>query len=780
MNDALLAGLNPEQQQAVTTTEGPLLVLAGAGSGKTRVITQRIAWLIARQHVRPWQILAMTFTNKAAAEMRARVQTTCGDAAADLWLGTFHSVGVRLLRQLAGHAGLRPDFAIYDADDSLRTVGRVLKAMGHSDKVHPPRKFTRFIDRAKNRCLLPGDPLLETQLQAAYREPTRDDQLQRDVYRAYEDELRRANAVDFGDLILRPVRVLAQHAAVRRDLSQRFRYVLVDEFQDTNHAQFELLKLLCSTHANLCVVGDDDQSIYSWRGAQVRNILDFPQVFRDATVVKLERNYRSTGRILAASTAVVAVNRGRHGKTLWTEAGLGAPIVVHAAAGDREEANWVARKIDGLRSEVGLNECAVFYRTNALSRVLEDELRVRRVPYAVIGGLRFFERAEVKDALAWFRAVVCPDDTEAFLRASQSPRRGIGDATLDACGKVARRDGLSVPSAARAMAAQGELGRAQAKMAAFLDVLADLRKDSATRTAPDLGLRILTASGLEAALRNEGTEEAADRLANLQELLKALQDHADTAEDMSMRGFLERTALVADADQIDKGGERVALMTVHTAKGLEYDAVFVVGLEDGLFPHANSMAEEDRDGLEEERRLMYVAMTRARKYLHLSLAHSRRRFGGVAHMTNPSRFLAELPAEYIVRDDGWGRSTAGVSAGYGAWSRAGDRFNQGSSNRHGAVFAGRWERSGGAAGVAPTGAHHGDADDGGQAQGCDDVEIQRRESARFAAGHRVLHGQFGAGQVLQVDESGSHVKLTVQFARVGIKRLDARYVRPAE
>ena len=785
--DPLLTSLNDEQRRAVTTVDGALLVLAGAGSGKTRVITHRIAWLIASGKARPWQILAMTFTNKAAGEMKERIVRLLGESANDLWLGTFHSVGVRLLRQLAGYANLQPSFTIYDADDSLRATGRAMKALGLSDKLVPPKRVQHFIDRAKNRCLLPDDPRL------AALPDARRDRLFIDAYKAYEDELRRANAVDFGDLLLRPVQALHAHKDVCAQLSQRFRYVLVDEFQDTNFAQFELLKLLTSAHGNLCVVGDDDQSIYSWRGAEVSNILGFPTQFAGAGVVKLERNYRSTATILAASTAVVQRNAGRHGKVLWTEAGAGDPIVVHVAGGDRDEAEWVAKRVAALRGKVGLDEIAVFYRANALSRVIEDALRASRLPYVVIGGFRFFERAEVKDALAWFRAVLCPDDTEGFLRAVQNPKRGVGDTTLEGLGDRARRDGISVPAAARRSLDDGTAGRSRAKLTEFFAVVDRLRVAAETDAAPVVGARILKASGLQQALEAEDTQEATDRVQNLQELLRALEEHAGTAEDRTLRGFLARTALVADTDQLGDGQGRVSMMTVHAAKGLEYDAVFVVGLEDGLLPHQNAIADEGRDGgLEEERRLFYVAMTRARRWLHLSYARQRRRFGGAPIETTPSRFLQDVPTDLCVLDDGWGparplaRSTAWLrertaqeepSFARGAWGPAG---RWGAPSRPPAavsvpVRAGGVTRPLGIGLRAPD-LHATDPDDG---PADDAPAIQRGEAPSYQRGSRVRHAGFGLGQVVEVDDTGANLKLTVQFRLAGTKRLDARYVRPA-
>ncbi len=754
-DDPLLAKLNPEQRRAVVTTEGPLLVLAGAGSGKTRVITHRIAWLIARQHVPAWQILAMTFTNKAAGEMRERVAHLLGDAAGDIWLGTFHSIGVKMLRQLAGLAGLQPGFSIYDTDDQVRMIGRVMKALNINDDHHKPKSFASFIDRAKNRCLLPGDQRLLDLADSTF------DSLALKVYERYEADMRAADAVDFGDLIMRPVQVLAQNPEACQQFARRFRYVLVDEFQDTNHAQFELLKLLTSVHGNLCVVGDDDQSIYSWRGAEVGNILGFPKIFPGAQVIKLERNYRSTANILAASTAVVAHNATRHGKVLWTEAGAGDKIKLHVAASDRDEADWVARQIEQLRGITRLSEIAVFYRTNALSRVLEESMRRFRLPYALIGGQRFYERAEIKDALSWCRLLVNPNDSAGWLRAVVSPKRGIGKVTLDAVNDLAAQRGIAVPEACELMLRGGGT-KAHEKLKTFMHLVAKMRDGIETQKAHVVGKMVLEQSGLREALKEDGSLEAEGRLENLDQLLSAMAEHAESAEDPTLRGFLEQVALVADTDKLGDDGEKVSLMTMHSTKGLEYDYAFVVGVEEGLLPHANALGGargegvDDEHAVEEERRLFYVAMTRARKRLHLSHSRTRRRFGGEPMPSDPSRFLQQLPPEVVEVDSpggAWRQTT-----GWGQTAQAGR------SNGFG-VRNGAWaQRVGGMPAKAAR----------------DEEPVYDRSSdSPYAVGGRVRHKQFGIGKVMESEGQGSEARLTVQFPGVGVKRIVARYVDPA-
>ena len=802
--DPLIAPLNPEQRQAVLTTEGPVLVLAGAGSGKTRVITHRIAWIIGRMHVPGWQVLAMTFTNKAAGEMRERVAHTVGDGAAQVWLGTFHSIGVRLLRQMAGYAGLQPSFSIYDTDDQVRLIGRIMKAGNISDAQYKPKQFAGYIDRAKNRLLSPGDPALREQASSAF------DRRALDVYTSYEREMRLANAVDFGDLIMLPAQVLAREAEVCMELSRRFRYVLVDEFQDTNYAQFELLKFLTSYHGNLCVVGDDDQSIYSWRGAEVSNILGFAEKC-GGTTVKLERNYRSTETILRASTAVVSRNKDRHGKVLWTDAGMGEPITLHVAASDRDEADWVARRIDRLRDRTPLSQFAVFYRTNACSRVLEESMRRFRLPYVLIGGMKFYERAEVKDALAWCRLLVNADDSAAWARAVQSPKRGIGDTTLELVQSHAGLRGLSLPAAAEDLVRSGGGGRAAEKLREFIRMIGELRDGLHDLRADQAGMRIVEASGLKKVLQQDKDPDAQDRLENLQQLITAMGEHADSADDPGLRSFLENVALVADTDRLGEGRDRVSMMTLHSAKGLEFDVAFVIGVEEGLLPHANVLAGpgdggEPRD-LEEERRLFYVGMTRARKKLHLTYARLRRRFDGREMPSDPSRFLETVPRDLVqVEDSGsgwkqtpqWGQawqsgggqparpaasSFGGTAGAAGAW---GQRPNQAAVARPGSgpsVSAGFSRVAGGlpaagAWGARPTGAAtaHSSA-----AAPEDDLPTYDRSDpdGGFRVGGRASHTRFGIGQVLDIAGYGADAQLTVQFAQVGVKKIVARFLRPA-
>ncbi len=775
----LVRGLNPEQAAAVQHVHGPMLVLAGAGSGKTRVITHRIAFLVQEHNVRPWQVLAVTFSNKAAGEMRHRLEDLLGESAKDLWLGTFHSIGVRMLRQIGEFAGVGRNFTIYDRDDQLKMLTRVMRQLNLSDKIHPPRKIAAWIDRAKNRCLLPGDPALPS-IEVA-------DRVAAKVYAAYEDEMRRAGSVDFGDLLMRPVQILAANEALRIHWSQRFKQILVDEFQDTNGAQYQLLELLASTHHNLTVVGDDDQSIYSWRGAEIQNILGFPEAHPGAKVVRLERNYRSTDVILATSGAIVRQNRLRHDKTLWTEQVGGEKVVLFAAQSDRDEADWVAKQIEQQRNQgVKLAEIAVFYRTNAQSRLLEESMSRFRLPYIVVGGLRFYERAEIKDLLAYCRLLVNPDDTASWLRVVNTPARGIGDRTVELVEDHARATGLSLPKAAEDMVRRGDGGRARDKLAGFVGLIDKMRDAIAGCTADAAGNIVLRDSGLRDAWLADGSDEAKTRVENLGEMVSAMAEYAEGAEDQSLQGFLETVALVADIDALKAGGAFLSLMTMHAAKGLEFDVTFVTGLEENLVPHNNADVDED-----EERRLLYVGMTRARKRMFLSYARSRMRFGTLAQ-SDPSPFLMGLPREHVIetgtvdvgaRSGGYGGY--GGASGFGGASSFGGRSSFG-QQRPGSSFGGRSALGGIRLGDRNALVARQQRDDGTTIvrdvpppSASDEPVFEREASGGFEVGGRAAHAAFGVGEVLEVSGYGPAARVSVRFPRAGLKKVLARFLKPA-
>jgi len=643
VSEELLKGLNGPQREAVLHADGPLLVLAGAGSGKTRVITHRIAHLVRDLGVPVGAILAITFTNKAAGEMRERIGGLIGPAASRLWASTFHSACARMLRIEHEAAGYDRAFSIYDDADQQRIMRDLLKAEGIDPKRMSPRAVLGRISAAKNELLHPAD-LVERATDEAEQGIAR-------LYQRYQDRLMANQAMDFDDLLMVTVDMLRRDAAVRERWQRRFRYVLVDEYQDTNHAQYWLVRILAEPERNVTVVGDDDQGIYSWRGADIRNILEFRADYPDAVTIALEQNYRSTSTILDAANAVVRNNRGRHPKRLFTDRQGGEPVSVSVCSDEHDEARLVLREISRASAEGrSLDDVAVFYRTHAQSRVIEDQLVRAGVAYQVLGGPRFYERAEVKDLMAYLRVVANPADREAFARAAGSPKRGLGPAALARVAEAAESMRRPMDDLARAPDLVTGLTATQREALGGLGSLLErLREMDATGAPPDRVMeRAIEDSGLREALLADGPADAGlGRLDNLQELVGMAGEYAARAEEPSLTGFLEEVALVSAVDEAEDTGGRVTLMTVHNAKGLEYDVVLVTGLEEGLFPHARSI--DDPDGLEEERRLCYVALTRARERLVLSHADSRALRGNRMYAI-PSRFIEEIPDEALGRE----------------------------------------------------------------------------------------------------------------------------------
>jgi DNA helicase II / ATP-dependent DNA helicase PcrA len=660
--DALLVGLNEPQRRAVVHRGSPLLVVAGAGSGKTRVLTHRVAHLIATGDATPWEIIAITFTNKAADEMRGRLVGLIGPVAQRMWVSTFHAACVRMLRAHADRLGYRKSFTIYDDTDSRRLVEHILRDLNIDAKKLPARGVQAAISGAKSE--LAGA--------ATYAEAARSVFEKRiaDVYKEYEQRLFAASAMDFDDLLLLTVRLFQSAPDVLDAYQTRFKHVLVDEFQDTNRAQNEIVLMLAAKHHNICVVGDSDQSIFGWRGADIRNIVEFEEAFPDATVIALEQNYRSTKTILDAANAVIANNATRVPKELWTEGDAGGPIVRYRAEDEYDEAAWVATEIGRLREFEGIDygEVAVFYRTNAQSRALEEELVRAAIPYKVVGGTRFYDRREVKDLLAYVRLLGNPSDEVSARRIVNVPRRGVGDASVDRLAQWARDHQSSFVDALDHAAEAGVTGKAVKGAAELRALLDELRQMAEAGAGPGAIVEtVAERTGYRAALEAEDTIEAHGRMENIAELAGAAGEYDSLDE------FLESVALVSDSDEIDTSERRVSLMTLHTAKGLEFPAVFLVGLEDGVFPHLRAL--EDPLQLEEERRLCYVGITRARRQLYLTHAWSRTLWGSTSHAI-PSRFLSELPSE-LVRDVGsswtkrpdplralsWSRRRAGVGRG---------------------------------------------------------------------------------------------------------------------
>ncbi|MBI2218917.1 MAG: UvrD-helicase domain-containing protein [Candidatus Rokubacteria bacterium] len=712
--ESLLDDLNPAQRDAVTAGDGPLLVLAGAGSGKTRVIAYRIAWLIARRGVSPRSILAVTFTNKAAEEMAKRVAALLAPiGVSPPLIATFHSACVRILRQHGRHVGLDPRFTIYDEDDRLALVKECMKEGGLAEKSFTPSMVVHRISYLKNHMVSVQDALRDA------RGPW--EQKAALVYSRYEKRLRETAGVDFDDLLLTTVRLLRDVPDVLRYYRERWQHLLVDEYQDTNRAQYEIVRRLTAEHRNVCVVGDSDQAIYAWRGADIRNILDFEKDYPGTRAIRLEQNYRSTKRILSLAAGVIANNVRRKEKTLWTENPEGVRARVYRAWDEHEEASFVAQTMLTVRGEgVAWDDMAVFYRTNAQSRVLEDALRRGRIPYVIVGGVRFYERKEIKDTLAYLRLVINPADDVAFRRAIGAPARGIGATTLARLEDVAAREGRALLALAADPPADVR-GKARKGLEDFAGVIAHLGRERQTSAPPALIDSLLRVSGYRKALEQERSPEAQARLENLEEFIAAAEEYFRGEPDGTLEGFLDSVALLSDIDELKTGESRVTLMTLHSAKGLEFPVVFLTGLEEGVFPHSRSM--EDPEQLEEERRLCYVGLTRAEHRVYLSWALHRRIHG--YDVGQPSRFLKEMPEDEL--------EPLNV--------RREPRFEPASP----AIEASPAE-----------------------------------EDWPIRVGAKVRHARFGEGLVVGVERDGSDTIVTVGFASVGRRRLSLQYAQLEE
>jgi DNA helicase-2/ATP-dependent DNA helicase PcrA len=746
-----LARLNEAQERAVTAGDGPLLVLAGAGTGKTRVLTTRVAHLLATGRAFPGELLVVTFTNKAAREMRERLEAMVGRAAEGMWLGTFHAIAARILRRHAELVGLKSSFTILDTDDQLRLLKQLIAAANIDERRWPARALLGVIERWKDRGLgpdkvPPGDG-------SGYA-----DGRALELYRQYQERLATVNAVDFGDLLLHNLALLTGNPEILESYQHRFRYVLVDEYQDTNTAQYLWLRLLAQRHRNLCCVGDDDQSIYSWRGAQVENILRFETDFPGALVVRLEENYRSTPEILAAAAGIIAHNRGRLGKTLWTRAGAGDKAMVRGLWDAEQEARWVGDEIEALqRRGHDLSEVAILVRAGFQTREFEERFIALALPYRVIGGPRFYERQEIRDALAYLRLVNQPADDLAFDRIVNTPRRGIGTASLQALHAFARVEELPLAEAARRLITSDKLPRAAQKaLAGFVAALDRWRDTAGQITHTELVQQVLDESGYTGMLQSDSSPDAPGRLENLKELVVAM------AEFENLGGFLEHVSLVMD-NAADSSGDMVNLMTLHSAKGLEFESVFLPGWEEGLFPSQRSMEESGLSGLEEERRLAYVGLTRARRRAFVSFT-ANRRIHGQWQSAVRSRFIDELPKEHIelVTEQGLG---AGAVAG---WTTSGWAGAAPSSPGWGTM----WNSM-------PTGPNAGRA----AARRPLLVEGMRtplrgqevKKVGGFSIGDRVFHQKFGYGKVRVVEDN----KLTIEFEHAGDKKVMDAFVERA-
>ena len=760
-----LSALNPMQKQAAETLTGPVLILAGAGSGKTRTLTYRIANLISHG-VKPWHILALTFTNKAAREMRERVERLVGEDAQDMWLGTFHSVCVRILRRDIEKLGYKRSFTIYDDDDQLRVIKDGLKTLRLDESRSQPKEMRTKISGAKNKMLTPDE---------WFRESLKDYQCQQfhDLYSYYEERLRAANALDFDDLLLRALQLFVDHPPVLDYYRQRFQYVLVDEYQDTNAAQYNFVRLLTEESRNLCVVGDDDQSIYGWRGADIRNILDFEKDYPDARVIKLEQNYRSTANILDAANQVIAHNVGRKEKALWTDAGEGEKIHLYSAGDEREEAAWICERIKRLRqAQTPYAQMAVLYRNHSLSRVIEEMLTRSGIPYKVFGGTRFYDRKEVRDVLAYFRLIVNPNDEEAFKRIVNYPSRGIGDVTL---GKVVRAaaeqncgvwDVLERPKELGLDVSAGTLG----KLEKFRAMMADFMQVRDQADAYVLGNRVIRESGLHGEAYRNNLPENKEMQDNLSELLNGmhafveLQREVGDSEHVFLADYLSEVALLSDTDDREtEGKDMVTLMTVHAAKGLEFDAIFVAGMEENLFPNAMSMNSQRE--LEEERRLFYVAITRARKYCFLSCAKMRFRYGSM-DFCEPSRFLKEIDKRFIRME--MKSEPKGSDRGFGGTS---SRFAETTANKRSGLSA-----VGPAMPVAPRRLRPMPSNNDVKTEG-ESHQSLHTPNGVIRVGQHVVHDRFGEGSVLALEGTNEMVKARIRFVNMGEKTLLLKFAK---
>ena len=743
----LFAGLNPQQQAAVIHEGAPLLVVAGAGSGKTRVLTRRIAYLLAARGVAPYEVLAITFTNKAAGEMKERVAELVGDRARSMWVSTFHSACVRILRQEASRLGYSNSFTIYDSSDSQKLIAQVMKDMNLDSKKFAPRAIQALISSAKNELMGPADYLQTVSDPFA--------QVAAEVFAHYQRRLVSANAMDFDDLIGKTVELFQRYPEAKARYRSRFRHILVDEYQDTNQAQYIFVKELVGTPtdgfpvAELCVVGDADQSIYAFRGANIRNILQFESDYLDAKTILLEQNYRSTQNILSAANAVISNNEGRREKNLWSESGSGAGIVGYIAESEHDEAKYIVDEINRMRdeNESKPGDTAIFYRTNAQSRVFEEAFLRSSIPYKVVGGLRFYERKEVKDFLGYLRVLVNPEDEVSLRRIINTPKRGIGDRALDTVDLHSRNTGISFWSALCDAANVPDIPtRAISAINDFVHLINSLQTLVEAKTSPSIiAQAVLEQSGLLHELQKSDDPQDESRVENLEELVSVAveyeQSEVDDGEEISLLGFLEDVALVADSDQIPDGEEHggvVTLMTLHTAKGLEFPTVFLTGMEEGIFPHSRTLGAKEE--VEEERRLAYVGLTRARERLYLSRSEYRSAWGAPAY-NPPSRFLEEIP-EGLVK---WNERTSSIdrSIGSGAY---GSGTRSSSLTRSSAFMP------------AP------------RATG-----RKSSETMVLAVGDRVSHDTFGLGTVIAVNGAGDRAEATINFGSAGEKRLLLRY-----
>ena len=745
-----LNDLNPMQRKAAETLEGPVLVLAGAGSGKTRALTYRIANLIGHG-VPPYAILALTFTNKAANEMKKRIEQLVGSGVNDMWVGTFHSVCVRILRRDIEKLGYSRSFTIYDEDDSVKVCRESIRELDIDDKSLPPKEVRRCVSDAKNKMLTPDE---------WFAKSPKDYRCQRihDVFVRYESKLKNANALDFDDLLFKTLQLFVDHPPVLDYYRRKFKYIHVDEYQDTNQTQYQLIRLLSQTNRNLCVVGDDDQSIYGWRGADIHNILDFEKDYPDAVVIKLEQNYRSTANILDAANQVIAHNRGRKEKKLWTEAGAGEEILLFRAGDEREEAAWVCERVKQLHENAtSYGEIAVLYRTHAQSRVMEEMLTRAGIPYRVFGGPRFYDRKEIKDVLAYLRLIVNHDDNVSLERIINTPRRSIGDSTVEALRLHAAQNHQSLFDSVR-NPPESLSSRPRKCIQEFADLMESLESDMRSLPLGKFVQQVVDKTGLIAQFKGETSEENQDRIQNMMEFVGAAREFETGSDDPSLEAFLENVALVTDLDRDGGSPQYLTLMTLHSAKGLEYRDVFITGLEEGLFPNMRSASDPER--LEEERRLCYVGITRAKEKLFLSYAKRRTLFNEIMH-NERSRFLREIP-DRLLHDQWSGVRGSALTASTPAW-------NRNVQPRSDFPKARKPNLSFGTPGMNQSPV----LNIPGVTKGFVPSRIREVENGTlkslFSPGDTVLHRKFGEGKVVEVFGNGSDARIRIYFTAYGEK-----------
>lgn len=731
----MLDKLNERQKEAVLATEGPVLVLAGAGSGKTTVLVNRIAYMISEKHIRPWNILAITFTNKAAREMKDRIERLLGDTAKDMWIGTFHSVCVRILRSCIDLLGYSRDFVIYDTADTKTVMKECLRELDIDEKSFPVRNVLSIISNAKN------DLMDAATFENVYKSDYRMSIIAKIYYR-YQTKLRKNNAVDFDDIILNTVKILSENPDVLSKYQDKFQYILVDEYQDTNNSQYLLINLLAQANRNLCVVGDDDQSIYKFRGANIGNILNFEDDYSDVQKITLDQNYRSTQNILDAANSVISNNKGRMGKSLWTSNGDGNKVFVYTGTNEYDEARYIARQIKKHFDEQGsFSDCAILYRTNAQSRVIEEMLMRESVPYKVLSGLRFYDRKEIKDIIAYLRVVYNPNDDVSLARIINEPKRKIGNATLEKARNIAREKETSLYDVISHADDYPEFKTAIKKLLSFSEIIQSLIKLKDTVTIEDLTERILNDTGYMPELVMEDTTESKTRIENLGEFISVITEFEKNEETGNTLGeFLENISLVSDIDGYDENEDSAVLMTIHSAKGLEFPIVFLSGLEEGLFPGMRSM--ESDDDIEEERRLCYVAITRAKEQLYITKTISRT-IHGKTMPTTASRFFKEIPVEYLEDKTTLQPKVAKVMQDLGVRNAAAPKKEVYMTKGFGSSV---------------------------KSSGSTDY-------SKFKAGDAVEHRTFGRGEILKATPCGNDCILEIQFESIGFKRLMAAFAK---